>query len=365
MRIRAFIFLSAAAIIALGLLVPTAGGGEQPPMIRFEWQGRRLEGLTMQWSREKGYLLGRDGCLWTVNPRQINSIVKSSPRFRPYNAGEIRTSLMREFGERYEVTGTGHFFVVHPVGDGAYWSPRFEALYRAFVGYFSVRGLELGKPQFPLIGVVLPDQQTFFRHAASEGSRISSNTLGYYSIRTNRVCLYNLGGAAADPERWVENADTLIHEAAHQTAFNTGLHSRFGDNPTWVVEGLGTMFEARGVWNSGTFTQQVDRLNRGRLRDFRQFMARGRPSGLLETSIGTNRLFELDVGAGYAEAWAFSFFLCETRPEQYGEYLAKLGTLPPFVEYTARQRIADFNQIFQTDLRLLEQQFLDFMADLR
>src|SRR5262245_20690259 len=32
--------------------------------------------------------------------------------------------------------------------------------------------------------------------------------------------------------------DTMIHEATHQVAFNTGLHSRLGCNPKWVVEGL-------------------------------------------------------------------------------------------------------------------------------
>ena len=46
---------------------------------------------------------------------------------------------------------------------------------------------------------------------------------------------------------WTTNADTIIHEAAHQTAFNTGVHTRCGDSPRWLVEGLGTMFEARKV----------------------------------------------------------------------------------------------------------------------
>src|SRR5436190_8860041 len=45
--------------------------------------------------------------------------------------------------------------------------------------------------------------------------------------------------------------DTMIHEATHQVAFNTGLHSRIGENPRWVVEGLATVFEAPGVRNSG------------------------------------------------------------------------------------------------------------------
>ena len=47
-----------------------------------------------------------------------------------------------------------------------------------------------------------------------------------------------------------ENSATIIHEVTHQVAFNCGVHTRFNDVPRWVSEGLATMFEAKGVWNS-------------------------------------------------------------------------------------------------------------------
>ena len=37
---------------------------------------------------------------------------------------------------------------------------------------------------------------------------------------------------------------TILHEACHQIAFNTGLQTRLGDYPLWVSEGIATFFEA-------------------------------------------------------------------------------------------------------------------------
>ena len=40
---------------------------------------------------------------------------------------------------------------------------------------------------------------------------------------------------------------TIVHETTHQVAFNTGLHSRIGQTPKWVIEGSGD--DVRGSWN--------------------------------------------------------------------------------------------------------------------
>ena len=73
-------------------------------------------------------------------------------------------------------------------------------------------------------------------------------TLGHYDPASNRVFLFDATKDAGYD--WSENADTIIHEATHQTAYNVGVHKRFIAAPRWMVEGLATMFEARGVWNA-------------------------------------------------------------------------------------------------------------------
>ena len=66
---------------------------------------------------------------------------------------------------------------------------------------------------------------------------VRSTSLGYYDPVTNRIYLYDVTAGQADPQKWHVNAETIIHEAAHQTAFNIGIHPRFATSPAWVVEG--------------------------------------------------------------------------------------------------------------------------------
>ena len=123
---------------------------------------------------------------------------------------------------------------------------------------------------------------------------------------------------AARPTRrnWRQNAAVLIHEATHQTAFNTGVHSRYCPPPKWLAEGLAMLFEAPGVYDSHNNTRPADRVNRDRLRAFRQGVApRHRPE-LLAAIVASDELFRGNPGAAYAESWALSFFLVETAPAQ-------------------------------------------------
>jgi hypothetical protein len=274
----------------------------------------------------------------------------------------MQSQLMAELGKGFEVTGTGHYLVAHPVGENA-WSQRFEELYRNFVLYFSVRGFQLEEPRFPMIAIVLKDHQDFVRYAAREGKQLPSGVIGYYSPTTNRVALFDQTGGSRGGD-WSQNADTIIHEATHQTAFNTGLHQRFAPQPRWVVEGLATMFEASGVWNSRAHTRSGDRINKGQLAQYRRF-EKGRPAEALATMISSDRSFEANPLAAYSQGWALTYFLMEKEPRNYAKYLKRLMQIPEFTERSAGQRQEDFNAVFGTNLRMLESRFSRFMEELR
>ena len=66
----------------------------------------------------------------------------------------------------------------------------------------------------------------------------------------------------------------------------------------------------------------------------------------------------------YAEAWALSFFLLETRPRQYFELVRKTAALPAFELYRSPERLEDFKDVFGADLALLEAHFLRFIDQL-
>ena len=76
-------------------------------------------------------------------------------------------------------------------------------------------------------------------------------------------------------------------------------------------------------------------------------------------------LFSVNPSAAYAEAWAFTFYLVENEPRKYAQYLALTASRPPFSEYEAAQRIADFTSVFGSNWRMLEAQFLRFMKGVK
>ena len=328
-------------------------------------RGRRLEGFPLQFSETQVSLLLRDGQLVDFSPTEVSDFKKTSSTFRPLSAGEMRAELLREFSPQLEVTGTGHYLVAHPKGQGAKWAERFEELYRSMMYYFRVRGFRMQQPEFPLSAIVWSKREDFLRYAASQGANLSPGVIGYYSPMTNRITLYDMAAGSNDAEAWRLNAATVVHEATHQTAFNTGVHRRFASTPVWVVEGLGTLFESRGIWDSRQYPRLEDRINRDRLANFREYLKASRPAqGFLQV-VADDRLFRSNPLAAYAEAWAFTFYLVEQEPKKYGAYLAKTAALEPFAPYSPQQRIADFQAIFGSNPRMLEANYLRFIEGLK
>jgi hypothetical protein len=359
-------FILAIALFCGSLLAGRAVHAEESRWtLSVTYKGHRLEGFPLRSADNLISLLLCDGRLVEFSPSEVTNFRKLSSSFQPISNGEMRAELMRELPPSLEVTGTGRYVVAHPRGEGDKWAARFEELYRAMRQYFSVRGFEMKEPEFPLAAIVWNKREDFLRYAASEGSTLPSGVIGYYSMLSNRITLYDMAAGSNDPEAWKQNASTIVHEATHQTAFNTGLHRRFADTPKWVVEGLGTLFESRGVWDSRRYSRFEDRINRERLADFRRYQKSGRPSQGLMLVVADDRLFNSNALAAYAESWALSFYLSEQEPRKYAAYLAKTATLKPFEPYPTARRLADFKAIFGENTRMLEANYLRFIDGLK
>jgi hypothetical protein len=339
-----------------------AGGAEF--MFRARVDGRMLEGKPLSWTSGQMLLLGRDGRLHEFNPTTAKEAQKTSPRFFGYSASEMKTVLQQEFGRESDVSTTRHYLVVHPRGERDQWANRFEDLYNRFEHYFRVRGFSLEEPPYPLVAVVFRDQAQYQKNAEASGTPMRPDTLGHYDPTSNRVFLFDVttGDSGID---WSENAATIIHEATHQTAYNVGIHKRFTAAPLWMIEGLATMFEAPGVWNAQYDHSQSDRINRGRLADFHKYTRARRKPGSLLALLSTDQAFRGDVIAAYAEAWALSFYLCETQPRLYAAYLNKTASRPLFSDYPAAERIADFQDTFGSEMKMFEMKFLRYMEEIK
>jgi hypothetical protein len=333
-------------------------------MFRATVNGQTVEGKPLSWDASNMLLLARDGQLHEFDPREAKDAVKTGSAFAGYTADELRAELVREFGPQFDVSTTRHYVVVHPHGQRDEWANRFEDLYNRFGHYFRVRGFALQEPLYPLVAIVFRDKAEYFRRATASGTPMHPNALGHYDPATNRVFLYDATANASGIE-WSENADTIIHEATHQTAYNTGVHRRFALPPRWMVEGLATMFEAPGVWSERYDHTQSDRINRTRLDGFRRYITQRRQPGSLARLLAGDDLFRSDVDAAYAEAWALSFYLSETQPRMYAAYLQKTAERPIFTDYPAVERVADFQSVFGSDMKLFEAKFLRYMEEVQ
>jgi len=327
-------------------------------------EGQVLEGKPLAWNAKQFFLLGRNGQLHEFHPKRATNAKKTSSHFAGYSFAEMRSQLQQEFGQLYDVSTTQHYLVVHPRGQRSQWTDRFEALFNRFQQYFRVREFTLQEPSYPLVAIVFPNEAEYLRHTQANGQTMTPGTLGHYDPITNRVLLFDVTSSAPGTD-WSENASTIIHEATHQTAYNVGIHQRFTAAPRWLVEGLATMFEAPGVWNGRADHTQADRVHRARLRDFHHYVASRRQAGTLAQLLTEDQVFRSDPLAAYAEAWALTFYLCETQPRLYAAYLAKTAARPLFSDYPAADRLSDFGEIFGSDLRTFEAKYLRYMEGVR
>jgi hypothetical protein len=333
-------------------------GGPARFMMRSEVDGQTLEGRPLWWSDRQMFLLGRDGALHEFAPQDAENSQKTAPRFIPYTPSELSSQLRGEFGRAYDVTTTNHFVVVHPHGQWQAWADRLELLYRTFVHCMSVRGFSIEDPPAPLVAVVFRSQQDYYRYASASGTPLAPGTLGHYDPLSNRIFLYDQAGAVQNGDHsaaWAQNAETIIHEAVHQTAYNVGVHNRFATQPRWLSEGLAMLFEAPGIWNPSVSRRAADRLNQQRLIDFRRGNKRRSPDWIGRL-VSSDRGFETDAITSYAEAWVLTYYLFETQPRAYCDLLARAAARPGFSDYAPPTRVSDFARILGSDWKMLAAQ---------
>jgi hypothetical protein len=339
---------------------------QKDSMIRVEHNNWNYWGRPLAWDGNQLALLGPDGKLKLVTVDSPQDIEISPDKFQPFAAERMRDRLAKEFGSRYEVTTTENFVVVHPNGDSEIWAPPFEALYDRFRYYFESHQFALKEPEFPLVAVVLRSRSDFDRYM-NKNAKFNRNVMGLYQVSTNRMVTYDpkakLRTVKRDKE-WLFKYETVIHELAHQAAFNTGVHNRFSPPAKWAGEGLAMMFETDGINNSQVYTQFGRRVNRSRLKKLKQYYAEGEIEGKLDQLITDDRLFQTEPFVANALAWGLTFYLSETFPHRYFEYLKKDSQRKNFEAYSPPQRRADFADSFGPDISQIDRDLKNFIHKL-
>src|SRR5688572_8693610 len=99
-------------------------------LVRLQLGQAQIEGTPLAATGNQVVLLDRDGRLWDFDADSATNFKKTPSNFQAYTAATMRSRLAAEFGNQFEVSGTGHYLVVHPKGQRSQWSQRFEDLYR-------------------------------------------------------------------------------------------------------------------------------------------------------------------------------------------------------------------------------------------
>ncbi len=371
-------------LLTVGFCVTCAGSAWGMDRVTLKRDGRttQLDGRVLVTAEDGGLLLqARDGVLWAVKPEEKVRHVVDQVAFEPYSREQMAQRVLAELPLGFKVHHTAHYSICYNTSQRyAQWcGGLFERLYRAFRTFWTNKGLKLTEPEFPLVAVVFASQNGFTNHARGELGDAAGSIIGYYSLRTNRMTMYDLtgvnrfGGARnagvpvsailAQPEA-LRQVATVVHEATHQIAFSCGLHVRYSDCPMWVSEGIAVYFETPDL-RSSTGWRGIGAVNRARLTRFRQYL-RSRPPDSLKTMIAADDRFRsTEVGLdAYAEAWALTYFLTRRYPKQYIAFLEIISRKPASIFDGSEKRVAEFEAIFG-DLKTLDTEFLRHMQRVR
>lgn len=208
-----------------------------------------------------------------------------------------------------------------------------EFSYHNFLTFHNMLGFDLRQPEKKLNWVCFSEPDDFSNYSLTVDKMDLSWLSGYYSARTNAVAIIEphpipdwtnfKNQTTSLTEEYANGYNTplvqIIHEAAHQLAFNTGLQKKGVMYPIWAGEGPALIFEDSLSQCFPTIrysTLRLDHLARlhqqNKLIPIRQFITLSRlPADAAEQDI-------------YAQALAFYAFLFENHTEEVKQYFQAL-----------------------------------------
>jgi hypothetical protein len=356
--------------------------------VTFRRDGRELtiSGEVTVEAQDGGLLLvARDGALWAVEPDMLVARKQDGEPFRPFTREELTRQMLADLPAGFDVFSTHHYLICHNTSReyAAWCGSLFERLYMGFTNFWKRKNFKLHDPEFPLVAVVFKSRDSYAEYSRAELGPAAGGVVGYYSLRTNRITMYDLTGVeslrtagerrggAVGPAAVLATPQaehvvaTIIHEATHQIAFNSGLQTRFADIPLWVSEGIAVYFETPDL-DSSKGWKTIGALNVDRLERFREYLAHRPPDSLKSLISDDKRMRDTDTALdAYAEAWALNYYLIRHRPKQYTAYLQMLSEKKQLVWDDPETRIKEFQAAFGENLGQLDADFLRQMQKAR
>lgn len=372
-----------ALIIALCLVAAAQATADQ---IVFQRDGVRhqLSGQVIA-SHEAGILLQTpDGKMWPIQQEEILQREKGGADLPLLQGKALAEAVLAEMPAGSQVLETANYFVVYNTSRPyAQWvAGMLERLHRGFHSYWSQRGMKLKQPAQPLVALVFDSQASFADYAQAELGPAAKSVIGYYSMHSNYVVMFDLTGGATEGNarrslgiqqinRLLARPDfqwslaTIVHEATHQLSFSTGLQKRFADVPLWFSEGLAIYFETPDVSSSRGW-RGIGEISAPRLARFQSAARKVSQPFLPELLTDDDSLRKAATALDrYAQAWAVTYYLQKRMPDAYDAYLRELSAIQPLYDPSPSDRVRLFQKHFGADLAKLEDDITQMMLSLR
>ena len=323
-------------------------------------------------------LLGNDNVLWDVQPDELVSRHHDEEPLVFLEPRELEAKVLAELSGEFRTHRTRHYLIIYDTSRAyAQWvGGLYEQLHTAFTTFWRRMGIDMQSSDTLLVGLVFRDQASYLLYARQELDAAAESIIGYYSLHTNRIAMYDLTGAAVgsgrglrsrilaarDAERMVA---TVIHEATHQLAFNSGLQSRAADVPVWLSEGIAMYFETPDL-SSRKGWRSLGAVNPMRAYRYDQYRI-GRPADSLRTLLQDDTRFRHTGNAedAYAEAWLLCHYLMRRHPEAFVHYIKTLARRKPQIPVSPDERIGDFLSTVAGDLESLDRELQDYFIGLQ
>jgi hypothetical protein len=326
-----------------------------------------------------------DGELIAIGPNTpIAKIQAIEEPMRPTPASEIAAKTLALLPAGAKSLSTEHFVVCYDTSETyARWNANlYEKMFKGMLRFWKEKGLDLEPPRFPLVALIFRDKADYVEYSKRDFQG-GENTFGYYTQTTNRLATFDLTGieGVLPPGAKIQREDllaeifsrpeaerqiaTILHEACHQIAFNTGLQTRLGDYPLWLSEGIATFFESADTRSSSGWAG-AGRINAYNLQQVRLYFRNRPPDSLASLLTQDERFRKGDTSAAaYGECWGLTFYLIKKKPKEFVAYLKKLRERPPGNPSDSKERLDDFLASFGQDLEKLDKDFARMMAGLR
>lgn len=340
--------------------------------------GTQVEGHVVAPMPDGGVLLEhRSGRLQMINGPTIADRSETEFEFHRLTDDEMGSYLTSITGPEFHISQTDHYIICANTSEAyaEYVGRLLERVYEEYAEFTKQLNAPFTAPTKKLPIIILGSVSEFQEFATQQHPETTfEDTPGYYSIRENQVLLQDLTRdrslkAPAIRKKLAEQPlqlATIVHEAIHQLAFNTGLQVRMADNPVWISEGLATFFEQVAVRSPQLWTKP-GLVNARHHAEFTRTAKGDSLSIPLEDLLSGEQTF-LDattVATAYAESWALVYYLHKENPKGLGVYLNSLSRLQPIQRVSPEMRLAVFREAFGEEPAAVEKKMIPIIKKLK